>query len=338
MTNLFKKAACFTDLHVGLKNNSLQHNIDCVNFIDWFIAEAKKEGCETCFFLGDWHHNRATLNIQTLSFSLRCLEKLSAAFDQVFFIVGNHDTFYRDKRDIHSVEWGKHLPNVTIVDEWFERGDVTIAPWIVGDEWRTVQQRSSKYLFGHLELPNFYMNALVQMPDHHEIQANHFGGFEAVYSGHFHKRQHQRNITYMGNAFPHNFADAGDDDRGMMILEWGAEPVYRAWPAAPKFRVFTLSRVLDEPEKLLVADSYVRLNLDIDISFEEASFIREKLIPEHKLRELTLLPVKQLGDDRQFDSTNIQFESIDKIVQSQIEELQEGAFDKRLLLDIYRNL
>ena len=167
MTNLFKKAALFTDIHFGLKNNSIQHNADCTNFVDWFIAEAKKEGCETCFFLGDYNHNRAAINIQTLQFGLRALEKISAAFDQVFFIPGNHDLYYRDKRDVHSVEWGKHLPNVTIINEWTTINDVTIVPWVIGDEWKRFQKLEGKYLFGHLELPNFYMNAMIQMPDHH---------------------------------------------------------------------------------------------------------------------------------------------------------------------------
>ena len=337
MTNLFKRAAFFTDIHFGLKNNSLQHNADCSTFVEWFINTAKQENCETCFFLGDWNHNRAAINIQTLQFGLRALEKLSAAFEHVYFIPGNHDLYYRDKRDVHSVEWAKHLPNVTIVNDWFSEGDVTISPWIIGDEWKRLSKMQNKYLFGHLEIPHFYMNAMIQMPDHHEIQSSHFSGFDHVYSGHFHKRQTRGNITYMGNAFPHNFADAGDDDRGMMIIEWGERPRFHTWPDAPKFRVHTLSSVLDNPEKLLPRNGYVKINLDIDISFEEASFIREKLMPDHHLRELTLIPVKQnLEDDS--NNANIQFESIDAIVQSQIEELQDGAFDKKLLLDIYRNL
>lgn len=337
MTNLFKRAAFFTDIHWGLKSNSLQHNVDCTNFVDWFIEKAKKEGCDTCFFLGDWHHNRAAINIQTLQFSLRALEKISKSFDHTYFIVGNHDLFYRDKRDTHSVEWAKHLPNITIIDDWFDDKGVTIAPWIVGDEWKRLSKMENGYLFSHLELPHFYMNSLIQMPDHHEIQSSHFSGFEHVYSGHFHKRQTRGNITYMGNAFPHNFADAGDDDRGMMIIEWGERPRFHTWPDAPKFRVHSLSSVLDNPEKLLPRNGYVKINLDIDISFEEASFIREKLMPEHHLRELTLIPVKQNIEDDS-NNANIQFESIDAIVQSQIEELQDGAFDKKLLLDIYRNL
>ena len=338
MTNLFKKAAVFTDIHWGLKNNSIQHNTDCTNFVDWFIDTAKKQNCETCFFLGDWHHNRAAINIQTLQFSLRGLEKLSASFDKIYFIVGNHDMFYRDKRDTHSVEWAKHLPNVMIIDEWFSQDDVTIIPWIVGDEWKRLKKMKGKYVFSHLELPNFFMNAMIQMPDYKEIQSEHLNGYEAVFSGHFHKRQKKNNITYIGNAFPHNYSDAGDDKRGMMMLEWDKEPMYFGWPNAPKYRVYNLSDVLDDPAGLLLPDSYVKINLDIDISFEEASFIREKLMPEHHLRELTLIPIKRDFTDNNPDNTNTQFESVDTIIQAQIESLEVGTFDKKLLLDIYRNI
>jgi DNA repair exonuclease SbcCD nuclease subunit len=77
MTNLFKKAAVFTDIHFGLKSNSLQHNQDCLDFVEWFISKAKEEGCETCLFLGDWNHHRASINMHTLQFGLRALEKLN---------------------------------------------------------------------------------------------------------------------------------------------------------------------------------------------------------------------------------------------------------------------
>ena len=40
--NLFKKAAVFTDIHYGLKSNSIAHNTDCNNFVDWFIEKAFK--------------------------------------------------------------------------------------------------------------------------------------------------------------------------------------------------------------------------------------------------------------------------------------------------------
>lgn len=338
MGNLFKKAAIFTDLHFGAKSNSVTHNIDCSDFIDWFIKTAKENNCETCLFLGDWHHNRASLNIHTLNYSLRAIEKLNASFDRVFFIPGNHDLYYRDKRDVHSVEWAKHLDNIVLINDWYEEGDVVISPWLVGEDWKQLQKKSGKYLFGHFELPNFFMNARVEMPDHGELQADHLNGFGHVFSGHFHKRQFRTNITYVGNAFPHNYSDANDDDRGMMVLEWGQKPKFFSWPGQPIFRVYKLSDVLDKPDELLLPNCHARINLDIDISYEESSYIKETLMPKYNLREMTLVPVKLDISNEDMDASNLRFESVDSIIVSQIEQLQQGSFDKQLLLSIYRNL
>ena len=189
MANLFKKAAVLTDIHFGLKSNSATHNDDCLNFVKWFIETARAEGCDTCFMTGDWHNNRAAINIVTLNYSLTALELLGKAFDRVFFIPGNHDLYYRDKRDIQSAEWARHIPNIEIINDFYKEGDVSIVPWLVGDDHKKLGKISAKYMFGHLELPHFYMNAMVQMPDHGQLQSTHFVNQEYVFSGHFHKRQ-----------------------------------------------------------------------------------------------------------------------------------------------------
>ena len=338
MTNLFKKAAVFTDIHFGLKSNSTLHNEDCLNFVKWATAKARAEGCETAMFLGDWHNNRASINIVTLNYSLRALEHLNDNFERVYFIPGNHDLYYRDKRDIQSVEWARHLPNINIVNDWFDSGDVVIAPWLVGDDYKRIPKLKGKYMFGHFELPGYLMNAMVAMPEHGELRRENFSNFDHVFTGHFHKRQTQKNITYIGNCFPHNYADAGDDDRGMMILEWGREPEYHAWPDQPKYRVFNLSDVLQHTEAMLQPRMHVRVNLDIDISYEEATFIKETFIDTYQLREITLIPSKVTDLTEYEIQGNIAFESVDQIVFGQLNNIDSDKFNKNLLLDIYRNL
>jgi len=335
---LFKKVACFTDIHFGLKSNSATHNQDCEDFVDWFIEEAKKEQCDTCIFLGDWHHNRNTINLTTLDSSLKCLEKLGAAFEQFFWFPGNHDLFYKDKRDVHSSAFGRHIPGVTVVDRVTTLDDVTLVPWLVGDEWKTMKDLKSRYVFGHFELPSFYMNAMVQMPDHGELQRGDLSSPEYVFSGHFHKRQHKGNVVYIGNAFPHNFADTWDDDRGMMFMEWGGTPQYRNWPDAPKFRSLKLSRLIEEKDTLMQSKMYLKVNLDIDISFEEANFIKETFVKEHDVREISLIQDKDNVDILVEDQTDAKFESVDQIVTEQLVNIESDTFDKSTLLEIYNNL
>ena len=338
MSNLFRKAAVFTDIHFGLKSNSTSHNEDCLAFVKWATTKARSEGCETCLFLGDWHNSRASINIVTLNYSLRALEHLNDNFERVFFIPGNHDLYYRDKRDIQSVEWARHLPKIQICNDWFSSGDVVIAPWLCGDDHRRLAKMSGKYLFGHFELPGYLMNAMVEMPDHGEIRREDLGGFEHVYTGHFHKRQTKKNITYIGNCFPHNYADAGDDERGLTILEWGQQPVYHAWPDQPTYRVYGLANVIDHADTLLKPKMHVRVNLDIEISYEEAGFIKDNFVNNYNLREMALLPNKTQGVEEDLAPGEVKFESVDQIVTDQLTNIDSEFYDNKLLLQIYQNL
>ena len=329
----------FTDIHFGLKGNSRVHNEDCEEFIDWFIEQAKANDCETALFCGDWHHNRNSLNLTTMDATIRSMEKLGKAFDQCLMFVGNHDLYYKDKRDVSSTEFARHIPGITVIDTIMESDDVALVPWLVGDEWKKMQKIKAKYLFGHFELPSFYMNALVKMPDHGDLKVEHFKHQDYVFSGHFHKRQKQGKVHYIGNAFPHNYADAWDDDRGMMILdkENNLEPEYINWDNCPKYRTVKLSQLLDDTDNIIKPKMYLRVTLDLPVSYEEANFLKETFITQYKCREITLIPQKQIEEI----STNLditQFESVDQIVASEIAELDTENFNKKMLLDIYNGL
>jgi hypothetical protein len=178
---------------------------------------------------------------------------------------------------------------------------------------------------------------MVQMPDHGEIQLDSFQNYELGFSGHFHKRQQRQNMIYIGNAFPHNYADAWDDERGMMILEWGQQPEYHSWPGQPTFRTVKLSQLIDEADTLILPKQHLRVTLDIDISYEEASFIKEKFISDYDIRELTLIAERK--DIEINNNIDIQtFESVDQIVSKQLVNIDSDQYDKNKLLEIYNSL
>lgn len=337
MTQLFKKAAVFTDIHFGMRQNSKAHNEDCAAYVKWFCETARENGCDTAIFMGDWHHHRATVNVSTLNYTVDAVNHISKNFERFFFIPGNHDLYYREKRDLNSVPFLKNLKNVILVNDVYTEGETTLVPWLVGDEWTKMKRLTSRYVFGHFELPSFKMNAMVEMPDHGGLNSGHFPNQEYVFSGHFHLRQQRGNVHYIGNAFPHNFADAWDDDRGMMILEWGGAPQYIAWPDAPKFKTIDLTRLIESPEKYMDKNTFVRITCDADISYEEANYLKESWQETFNLREISLIPSKK-EEHTQDWSGDVHFESVDQIVLTQLAAIESEVVDRQVLIDIYNQL
>ena len=117
-TNKLKKAAMFTDLHVGAKSNSEQHNQDCMEYIDWFCNNVKADAeIDHIIFLGDWHEVRSTINIFTLKHSYEIAKKVNELGLPVYFVIGNHDLYHRSNRDVYSVHPFREFDNFIMIDE-----------------------------------------------------------------------------------------------------------------------------------------------------------------------------------------------------------------------------
>lgn len=337
MNNLFEKVVCFTDIHFGLRHNSAEHNKDCLDFIDWIIAEAVAKGADTCFFLGDWHHHRSNINILTLDYTMQALRKLNAAFKKTYIMVGNHDLFYREKRSVHSMVVGSEFPNIILVDKPLVEGDVALIPWLIEEEWKDVGNIKTKYLFGHLELPGFKMNAMVEMPDHGNLNAQHFSHQDYVFSGHFHKRQTKGKINYIGNPFGHNYSDVWDFERGGIFLEWGKEPEFMDYTGGPRFISINLAALLANPDIYLKPKTYLQVTLDIDVTYEEALFLRETFMSQYSVREFKLIRGQDDELTTDYDG-DITFKTVDQIVIESINTIDSESFSSVLLRSIYESL
>lgn len=339
MDKLFKKAATLTDLHFGRNSNNPMANQDNLDFIEWFIDKARTENCDVCIMIGDWHDNRNSLQISTMDYSLRGMEMLNAAFKKVYWVPGNHDLLYRDKRDVSSIAFVKYLENIHVVREPLTMGDVTILPWLVKDENKMIKTLQSRYIFGHLELNGgFQMNARVPMPDHPgNLDPDDFKVAEYVFSGHFHFRQAKDNVIYTGNIFPTSFSDAWDDDRGMMILEWGKDPVFHKWNDQPLYRTMSLSQLLNEPDKMLCQKLTARVTLDLDVSFEEAQVVRDEYIKRYSMRKIELIHQGKKNMEQEF-AGDVVFQSVDQIVIDGLMSVQSENFKPSKLVEIYRDL
>ena len=83
---------------------------------------------------------------------------------------------------------------------------------------------------------------------------------------------------------------------------------------------------------------YVRLKLDVDITYEEANFIKETFMKQFNLREIALLQSEVVGEDSTMIGAEIKFESVDQIVYGQLDTIDSDNYDKAVLREIYRDL
>ena len=335
-TRLFDRVMCMTDMHFGLKYNSAQHNQDVIDYFNWFIAEAKTRNCDTCICLGDWHHHRSNISILTLDYTMRGLRLLNDNFKHTYILVGNHDLFYKERREVHAMVVGQEFPNITIVDNITVTGDVALVPWMVHEEWKTVKDIKAKYMFGHLELPGFYMNAMVKMPETGELSSAHLTAQDYVFSGHFHKRQNNGNIHYIGNPFGHNYSDVGDFDRGAMYLEWGGKPVYLNYEDGPRYNRVPLSQLVESPEVYLTPKMHIQVTVDTEITYEEAAYLKETFMEQYDIREFKLMQSGSNAEAEDVAVTNIQ--SVDQIVIEQLNAVESKTLDTNKLIEIYTHL
>jgi len=334
---LFNKALVFGDPHFGRSGNSPVANRDNIEFLKWAIDEAKTWGAETCIMLGDWHDNRHSLHVSTILASIEGMDLLNEAFETIWWLLGNHDLMYRDRRDAASIEFAKYPSNIKIVRDPFTIEDVTFLPWLVGDEHKHLNI-SSRYVFGHLELSGFLLNSRIKMAESdHTPTADLFREPEHVFTGHFHQRQFSKNICYIGSTMPFSFSDDGDSDRGIMLLEHGHEPIFRAWPGQPLYRSMLLTEMLSSPDRLLARNMTVRATIDLPLRYEEAQEIRDALMTTYGLRKIELIN-GHLDGEQEFDDAKLQFKSVDQIVISGLESIESVELDSRRLIEIYTSL
>ncbi len=340
---------CFTDLHLGKKGNSKIHNEDVLDFISWAMDIGREKKCTHGCFLGDWHDDRTRLDSRTLNYSQRALELINNQdwLKKLFFLIGNHDLFYRHNRKVHSVPHAGPLDKIQVIRSPYSEGNMLFLPYLFPEEYdKNLKNTTAKYVFGHLELRGFIITGSnYKMPT--GPNAEKYNEPDFIFSGHFHKRQAKGNVIYIGNGFPMDFGDAGDVERGVMILDTEKEGDDRIefinWPDCPRYIRCNLQEVLDTPDEILYPKARVRCLMDIEISYDEAIYIKEQLVEKYKLREFQLEDpqiedLKSALSDDELAMQEIKINNMDQVILEMLEEVSAPGIDNETLQKIYREL
>jgi DNA repair exonuclease SbcCD nuclease subunit len=287
----YSKIAVFGDLHLGLYQDSEVWHKYADEWIDYFIEECNKRLITTVFFLGDWFHYRDSISVDTLDHGTKLMEKLANAFGEVYVIVGNHDCYFKDTAEVHSLGAYKRWSNVTVIDKSKEMSihgkNGMFVPW--GGK---IPQGKYDYIFGHFEIINFYENKVHKCEDG-ETHTYLLNKANKVFSGHFHMRQEKKykkgDIFYVGSPFQHNFGDC-DNENGFYVIDVQdntEEFVVNPKGMFPTFHLINVSNI-DEVKKKKddIKNGYVKVIIDKEVSDKTLETLKGKLFNTFKIKDL----------------------------------------------------
>jgi len=343
--------ALFTDYHVG-KSRDQFYTTTTIEYMDWFCEQVQNDPSIDCIgFLGDWHEHRSNLPIDTMHLSFQLITKLNELNLPVYFVVGNHDLFNRHTRSVHSCVFFQQFSNLIIIDQPVIRpefdGGALFTPFLFPTEYdASLLNQNTAHLLGHLEFKDFVITG-------HSIRKEHgpdcteFSEYRRILSGHYHKRQHLRNVTYIGNTFCTSFADADDLDRGMAVYTFDSgELDFINWDGGPRYVKTTVSEIMSGNVTTPLNDhTYVKCVADVVISYEDVAQLKRNLPAQYGVRSVQVEEDKRAQKEAINETLpagitpeDVKSFSVDDLVNKMLSQVQVDTIDPNKLVEIYRKL
>jgi len=276
------KTAIFSDLHLGVHQNSDFWLGVANKWADWYITELNDRGITDVIFCGDFFHYRDEISVKTLNFAKDFLDKF--ANFKITMITGNHDAWYKDTSEINSLSILKGYENITVYDKMhttsINNHKVTFCPW--GTAISDIPK--SDLIFGHFELVNFKMNSF-KICDHGDNPEELSSKAPLIFSGHFHLRANRtfgsNDIIYVGNPYEMDFGDSMQS-KGFYIFDDALNYEFIENTITPKHIKVFLSKLIYEQDPTMffneiVSNNIVKLIVDKNINTEHLDLLVAKL-------------------------------------------------------------
>jgi len=301
------KVAIFSDLHLGLYGNSTEWHEIALKWADWMVSDLKKKKITDIFFLGDFFHNRSEISVQTIHVASELIAKFKNF--NMFMVIGNHDAFYKNRSDVHSLGFLKGHDNITIIDQNLELDafgkKLLFVPWN-----HELPDGKFDHIFGHFEIQTFQMNNYKVCDHGFQVMDFLASRTTNVWSGHFHtksiKKYNEGTIRYIGNTFHHDFNDCGDD-KGYHILNLEDDSVeFVKNTVSPEFIKIPLTKIKNYKAED-IEGNIIKLIVDKDIEDDKVEKFKVYLSNFAPFRLTTEYNVatKTIGDVEQVDSIDI---------------------------------
>jgi DNA repair exonuclease SbcCD nuclease subunit len=316
---LNKKIGLFSDIHLGLAQDSKQWHDISLNFAKWASKKFHEKGIKQILIPGDIFHNRSEIGVNTLAVAKEFFDSFKEF--EIFISTGNHCCFFKNNSTVNSISILDGWNNIKIFDKdpvilTYKDKKISMIPW--GIEYDQIPK--TDICIGHFEISSFYMNSY-KVCDHGMESKQLFKKAPLIISGHFHKKDDRKydkgRIVYLGSPYQHNFGDTGDA-RGIYVLDLeNNELEFIENNISPKHIKLSTKAFVQNPDSIesslleeQMKNNIVSLVVDTEIEQDELAQLTSKL---HKVSPLSIrtdyisdnMGIETLDNTKEIDSGNL---------------------------------
>lgn len=292
------------DLHLGIRNNSVEwleiQKEFLLDFLTKTVDQDFDENRDILILEGDVFHSRESINVRIQNEAFEIFKALSQKFKRgIYIIIGNHDVYYKDKNEVHSLKSISYLADNIHV---FERPEILtinkvhnflMLPWLedaaklaeIVTDYRDICQ----YIICHADIKGLKFNKWTQVE--HGLDLNSLNSYLRVYGGHIHHRQENKNVLYTGTPYQMDRGDMGNV-KGYYQLDVSTDKLSETFientvsPTYVKFDIMNLleMQVSEISEKFNNNFVDIMINVNFANKFSVTRFLEE--ISESKHRKI----------------------------------------------------
>ena len=272
------KIAFLCDSHFGVRNDSPFFLENAIEFFEQqFFPHLEEQGITEVIHLGDFFDRRKYVNFNTLSqVRKRVLSVFQEKKINLHVTIGNHDTYYRNSNDLNSLQEliGDNYPTIKIYNKpttlRFDDFCFGMIPWVIKENEAEVVEYlrtcPCRMIGGHFEIVGFQV--IPGVKHHGGFNVSEFKRFDRVLSGHFHIKQSEGNIHYLGTQYQMNFSDV-HSTKGFHVYDTELDEMSFYENPRNMFHVFTyddstkedLKRVGEFVSETRLKNCFVRLTV-----------------------------------------------------------------------------
>lgn len=292
--------------------------------------------------LGDLNDDRREINVFVLNKLDELLEKLDSLEIPIYYILGNHDVFYKNDNSINSIKpILRGFKNLNLIDSPteinIENKNFIMIPWINDNNYnQNLEYLKSREpeIFNSYVLGHFAFAGLMPFEKNNDSKLNleYFKKYKGLFSGHYHLRVKDKNVHYVGSILDFKWGEELSS-HGFCVLNEDKINYINTENIHKKYTINSeddLKIILDECK-----NKVIKLIITKNLNINSSKYDYYILNIDKKCQELQVLPANDLFLNNLESEKIINIKSFDEFIKGFLEDKNYGNNISNVFLEKY---